>query len=138
MFERIELDEQQAAVWRSITQDQKNTITILAQNYDEVNNDDDWTFVDAMSIDDVDAATYTTVLQYPIWRSITLQQKQLVVWVWDMFTERYNNLLTEKYDQQEAYNLDLTYSMFTVYAMFANQDQLGGINDFRFFNNQNQ
>jgi len=91
-----------------------------------------------MSLDDVDAATYTTVLQYPIWRSITLQQKQLVVWVWDMFTERYNNLLTEKYDQQEVYNLDLSYSMFTVYAMFANQDQLGGINDFRFFNNQNQ
>jgi len=138
MFERIELNEQQAAVWRSITQEQKNTITILAQNYDEVNNDDDWTFVDAMSLDDVDAATYTTVLQYPIWRSITLQQKQLVVWVWDMFTERYNNLLTEKYDQQEVYNLDLSYSMFTVYAMFANQDQLGGINDFRFFNNQNQ
>jgi hypothetical protein len=137
MFERIELNEQQAAVWRSITQEQKNTITILAQNYDEVNNDDDWTFVDAMSLDDVDAATYTTVLQYPIWRSITLQQKQLVVWVWDMFTERYNNLLTEKYDQQEVYNLDLSYSMFTVYAMFANQDQLGGINDFRFFNNQN-
>jgi hypothetical protein len=138
MFERIELNEQQAAVWRSITQEQKNTITILAQNYDEVNNDDDWTFVDAMSLDDVDAATYTTVLQYPIWRGITLQQKQLVVWVWDMFTERYNNLLTEKYDQQEVYNLDLSYSMFTVYAMFANQDQLGGINDFRFFNNQNQ
>jgi hypothetical protein len=137
MFERIELNEQQAAVWRGITQEQKNIITILAQNYDEVNNDDDWTFVDAMSVDDVDAATYTTVLQYPTWRSITLQQKQLVVWVWDMFTERYNNLLTEKYDQQEVYNLDLSYSMFTVYAMFANQDQLGTINDFRFLTNRN-
>ena len=137
MFERIELDEQQAAVWRSITQEQKNVITILAQNYDEVANEDDWTFIEAMSLDDVDAATYTTVEQYVVWRSITLQQKQLVLWVWDMFLEQYNDVLTDKYEQQEAYNLDITYSMFGVYAMFANQDQLGNINDFRFLTNRN-
>ena len=137
MFERIELNEQQAAIWRSLTREQKNIITILAHNYDEVANEDDWTFPEAMSVDDVDAATYTTVEQYLVWRSITLEQKQLVVWIWDMFVERYNDRLTTQYDEGEEYNKDISYSMYTVYNMFTAQDQLGGIDDFRFFNNQN-
>lgn len=137
MFERIELNEQQAAIWRSLTKEQKNIITILAQTYDETANEDDWTFPEAMSVDDVDAATYTTVDQYLVWRGITQQQKELVLWVWDQFVEKYNDALTSKYDEKEVYNLDISYSMFSVYAMFENQDQLGSIDDFRFLTNPN-
>lgn len=137
MFERIELNDQQAAIWRSLTKEQKSVITILAQNYDEVTNEDDWTFHEAMSIDDVDAATFTTVEQYVVWRNITQQQKELVLFVWDQFTERYNDALTSKYDRDEIYSMEISYSMFTVYAMFTNQDQLGDIDNFRFLTNPN-
>ena len=138
MFERIELNPQNAALWRSLTKEQKSVITILAQNYDEVNNEEDWTFPAAISINDVDAATYTTVEQYLVWRSITLEQKNLVLFVWDIFVDSYTDQLSRKYDQEEVYNMDISYDMFALYNMFATQDQLGNIDDFRFFNNPNQ
>lgn len=137
MFERIELNPQNAALWRSLTKEQKSVITILAQNYDEVNNEEDWTFPAAISINDVDAATYTTVEQYLVWRSITMEQKNLVLFVWDIFVDRYADQLSRRYDQEEVYNMDISYDMFALYNMFATQDQLGNIDDFRFFNNQN-
>ena len=138
MFERIELNPQNAALWRSLTKEQKSVITILAQNYDEVNNEEDWTFPAAISINDVDAATYTTVEQYLVWRSITLEQKNLVLFVWDIFVDRYADQLSRRYDQEEVHNMDISYDMFALYNMFATQDQLGNIDDFRFFNNPNQ
>ena len=137
MFERIELNPQNAALWRSLTKEQKSVITILAQNYDEVNNEEDWTFPAAIAINDVDAATYTTVEQYLVWRSITMEQKNLVLFVWDIFVDRYTDQLSRRYDQEEVYNMDISYDMFALYNMFATQDQLGNIDDFRFFNNPN-
>ena len=140
MFERVQLTGDNIALWRSITQEQKNVITILAENYDEVNFNpiqEDWTFHEAISINDVDAATYTTVDQYLVWRSITMEQKNLVLFVWDIFVDRYAADLGRLYEQEDVYNLNISYNMFGVYQMFTAQDQLNGIDNFRFFRNQN-
>lgn len=137
MFERVELSPINAALWRSMTQEQKNVITILAENYDEVNNAEDWTFPAAISINDVDAATYTTVDQYLVWRSITMEQKNLVLFVWDIFVDRHAAELARLYEQEDVYNINVSYDMFALYNMFAAQDQLGGMDDFRFLTNPN-
>ena len=137
MFERIELNEENKMLYRSITQEQKNVITILAENYDEVNNEDDWTFPEAISIDDVDAATYTTVEQYLVWRSITMEQKNLVLFIWDIFVDRHAAELSIMYDEQEVYNMNISYDMFALYNMFTAQDQLRSIEEFRFLTNPN-
>jgi len=100
MYEPIELNDDNAAFWRSLTKEQKNVITILAENYDEVNfkaADEDWTFPQAITIGDVDAATYTTAEQYIVWRSITTAQKNLLFFVWNMFTDKYSSALSGKY-----------------------------------------
>lgn len=140
MFERIELNEENKMLYRSITQEQKNVITILAENYDEVNfnvEDEDWTFPEAISIDDVDAATYTTVDQYLVWRSITMEQKNLVLFIWDIFVDRHAAALATLYEQEEVYNINVSYNMFSVYSMFTAQDQLRSIEEFRFLTNPN-
>jgi hypothetical protein len=140
MFEKIELSPVNVALWRSLTQEQKNVITILAENYDEVNfnpEQEDWTFPAAISINDVDAATYTTVEQYLVWRSITMEQKNLVLFVWDIFVDRHAAELGFIYEQEDVYNLNVSYNMFALYNMFTAQDQLGNINNFRFLTNQN-
>lgn len=140
MFEKIELSPVNVALWRSLTQEQKNVITILAENYDEVNfnpEQEDWTFPAAISINDVDAATYTTVEQYLVWRSITIEQKNLVLFVWDIFVDRHAAELGFIYEQEDVYNLNVSYNMFALYNMFTAQDQLGNINNFRFLTNQN-
>ena len=137
MFERIELNEENKMLYRSITQEQKNVITILAENYDEVNNEDDWTFPEAISIDDVDAATYTTVEQYLVWRSITMEQKNLILFLWDIFVDRHAAELSIMYDEQEVYNMNVSYDIFALYNMFTAQDQLRSIEEFRFLTNPN-
>lgn len=137
MFERIELNEENKMLYRSITQEQKNVITILAENYDEVNNEDDWTFPEAISIDDVDAATYTTVEQYLVWRSITMEQKNLILFLWDIFVDRHAAELSIMYEQEEVYNMNVSYDIFALYNMFTAQDQLRSIEEFRFLTNPN-
>lgn len=140
MFERVELSPINVTLWRSITQEQKNVITILAENYDEVNfnpEQEDWTFPEAISIDDVDAATYTTVDQYIVWRSITIEQKNLVLFVWDIFVDRYAADLGRLYEEEDVYNMNISYNMFGVYNMFTAQDQLRTLEDFRFLINPN-
>ena len=137
MFERIELNEENKMLYRSITQEQKNVITILAENYDEVNNEDDWTFPEAISIDDVNAATYTTVEQYLVWRSITMEQKNLILFLWDIFVDRHAAELSIMYDEQEVYNMNVSYDIFALYNMFTAQDQLRSIEEFRFLTNPN-
>jgi hypothetical protein len=135
MFERVELSPANIELWRSMTQEQKDVITILAENYDEVNNKEDWTFPQAIAIDDVDAATYTTVDQYLVWRSITMEQKNLVLFIWDIFVDRYAADLARLYEQEDVYNMNISYDMFALYHMFTAQDQLNGIDNFRFFRN---
>lgn len=137
MFKRVELNEENKMLYRSITQEQKNVITILAENYDKVNNEDDWTFPEAISINDVDAATYTTVEQYLVWRSITTEQKNLVLFLWDIFVDRHAAELSIMYDEQEVYNMNISYDIFALYHMFTAQDELSSIEDFRFLTNTN-
>jgi hypothetical protein len=138
MFEPIELTEHYTQVWRSLTDQQKSVITILAKNFDEMVPLDGYTFPDAMSVDDVDAATYTLSGHYVIWRSITLEQKSIVLLVWETFVERYNDRLWQLYREDEQSNTDFSYSMFTVYCMFANQDRSKTISTFKFLTNQNK
>ena len=140
MYQPIELNPQNTALWRSLTKEQKNVITILAENYDEVNfnaDDEDWTFPKAIGIGDVDAATYTTAEQYLVWRSITTEQKNLVFFVWDVFTDKYAATLAGQYHREEVANLNVSYNMFSLYNMFTAQDQFNDIDGFRFFNNPN-
>jgi hypothetical protein len=140
MYLPIELNDDNAELWRSLTKEQKNVITILAENYDEVNFDpdnEDWTFPQAISIGDVDAATYTTSEQYIVWRSITTEQKNLVFFVWDNFTDKYAAALAAQYDREEVENMNVSYNMFSLYNMFTAQDQFNDIDGFRFFNNPN-
>jgi len=140
MYDQIKLNDENTALWRSLTKEQKNVITILAENYDEVNfnaDDEDWTFPQAISIGDVDAATYTTAEQYIVWRSITMEQKNLVFFVWDNFTDKYAADLAGQYHREEVANMGVSYNMFSLYNMFTAQDQFNNIDEFRFFNNKN-
>lgn len=133
MFEKIELNEEQSAIWNTITEDHKFAIIDLAKNYDEAVGEDDWTFPESININDIDAATYTSLFQYRVWREITTEQKQLVLWVWNIFVERYNDLLIRKYNEQE---LNLTYNIFCLHVMFINQEELRVKNNFKFLTNQ--
>jgi hypothetical protein len=126
MYQKIELSDVGEAIWNSLTQEQKDVITILAENYDEVHYsevDDDWTFFSAIEIGDVDAATYTTVDQYIVWRSLSAGHKSLVKFVFEEFVGKYAALLAKQYQDDEVYNMNVSYNMFALYTMFSVQDR---------------
>ena len=129
----LELPPAIKTVWNTITKEQKDVITIFYENYCEVNETSGFpSFVQAMFIDEVDAANYTTVEQYLIWRGITREQKESVICAYRLMKITNDPQLMSDYDEQEVYNMGIPYDAYVLYATFTSMSIR-----FKFFNTQN-
>ena len=131
----IELLPATRLVWDTLTKEQKDVITIYYENYCEVNPTNGFpSFVDAMFIDEVDAATYTTMEQYAVWRGITREQKEAVCCAYRLMKITNDTQLLSDYGEQEVYNMDMSYNVYVLYHLFT---LMSSKPTFKFLNNNN-
>ena len=131
----LELPPAIKTVWDTITKEQKDVITIFYENYCEVNETSGFpSFVQAMFIDEVDAATYTTMEQYVVWRNISREQKEAVICAYRLMKITNDPQLMSDYDEQEVYNNDMCYDVYVLYHLFT---LMSTKSTFKFFNTQN-
>ena len=132
----IELTPTDKAAFNSLTQIQKDVITIFYERLYEINyRDEFWTlFPQAMSIDVVDAATYLNGEHYLIFRSITPEQKQAVVNAYHLNKQMNDAQMMYDFDDQEVYNMHMSYDVYALYRLFT---LMSSQSTFKFFNNQN-
>ena len=131
----IELPPAIKAEWDTLTQEQKNIITIYFENYCEVNETNGFpSFVNAMFIDEVDAATYTTMEQYAVWRGITREQKEAVICAYRLMKITNDPQMMYDYDEEEVYNNNMSYDVYVLYHLFS---RMGKGPQFKFLTNNN-
>jgi hypothetical protein len=115
----IDLPPAVKIVWDTLTQEQKNIITIFYENYCQLNDTHGFpSFVEAMFIDEVDAATYTTMEQYAVWRGLSREQKEAVICAYRLMKITNDPQLMHDYDEEEVYNMDMPYDVYVLYRLF--------------------
>ena len=134
-----DLSPHQQAVWNTITKEQQNVVTILVENcYEVMELEENTGMFDVIHINEVDAATYTTVDQYLVWRSITLWQKNMIMLAFAKMKELNGADLILKYNEDEVYNYPMDFDVFVLYNTFTIMNNDNDNLRFTFFNNQNQ
>jgi hypothetical protein len=134
-----ELSPHEQAIWNTITKEQQNVVTILVENcYEVMELEENTGMFDVIHINEVDAATYTTVDQYLVWRSITLWQKNMIMLAFAKMKELNGPDLILKYDEDEVYNYPMDFDVFVLYNTFTIMNNDNDNLRFTFFNNQNQ
>jgi len=134
-----DLSPHEQAIWNTITKAQQDVVTILVQNcYEVMELEENTGMFDVIHINEVDAATYTTVDQYLVWRSITLWQKNMIMLAFAKMKELNGPDLMLKYDEDEVYNYPMDFDVFVLYNTFTIMNNDNDNLRFTFFNNQNQ
>jgi hypothetical protein len=120
-MEPIKLPPAIKIVWDTLTQEQKNIITIFFKNYSEVNETSGFpSFVEAMFIDEIDVANYTTMEEYAEWRNITRQQKESVICAYRLMKVTNDLQMMYDYDEQELSNNFISYDVYVLHHLFTN------------------
>jgi hypothetical protein len=133
------LSPHEQAIWNTITKEQQNVVTILVENcYEVMELEENTGMFDVIHINEVDAATYTTVDQYLVWRSITLWQKNMIMLAFAKMKELNGPDLMRRYDDDDVYNYPMDYDVFVLYNTFTIMNNDNDNLRFTFFNNQNQ
>lgn len=133
-----DLSPHEQAIWNTITKAQQDVVTILVENcYEVMELEENTGMFDVIHINEVDAATYTTVDQYLVWRSITLWQKNMIMLAFGKMKQLNRADLLLKYNEDEVYNYPMDFDVFVLYNTFTIMNNNNDNLTFTFLTNTN-
>ena len=131
---RITMTPDHELVWKTLTKEQINIITIFIVAYYDENEMDGGheALKDALLIDPIETTAYISYEQYLIFRDISDYQKLAVYTNYVNYEQKYSAELTADYNVDETVAAaGYDYTVFVLHNLFTDMNLL----NFKFFNN---